>query len=202
MKNQNNVTPGHGLLEKFLSKKRAKMANHLIQKHSAHNRILDIGCGVIPLFLMSTNFDEKVGIDPSVNNSYKNYKDQELDLIGFDIETNQTLPFTDNSFDTVTMLAVFEHIEQEKLPQVMKEIRRILKPNGIFIMTTPCPWSDKLLRVLAKFHLVSQEGMDEHKGAYGHKDLAKYLSAGGFDINKMGFGYFELFLNSWAVAKK
>ena len=202
MNSQKNVTPGHGLLEKFLSKKRAKVANQLIKRHSVRGRILDIGCGVIPLFLISTNFNEKFGIDPYINYQHQENETNKLNLLKFDVENNQVLPFEDNFFDVVTMLAVFEHIEQEKLSQTMKEIRRILKPEGIFIMTTPCPWSDKLLRVLAKFHLVSQEGMDEHKGAYRHKDLAKYLSKGGFDINKMGFGYFELFLNSWAVAKK
>ena len=99
------------------------------------------------------------------------------------------------------MLAVFEHIEPEKLPYLLGEIRRILKPGGIFFMTTPCPWSDKLLKTLAKYHIVSQEGMNEHKGAYTHKEIADYFAKGGFKYEKMGFGYFELFLNSWAYVQ-
>lgn len=200
MKYNQNITPGHGLLEKFLSEKRSATANMLIeQTGSEHGKILDIGCGVTPLFLLSTDFKEKFGVDPSVNTSFQ---DQNLTLIKFDLENEPILPFSDSSFDVVTMLAVFEHIEQHQLPQVLSEIRRILKPEGMFIMTTPCPWADKLLRFMALFHIVSQEGMNEHKGAYSHKDIAEYLSQSGFDRNKMSFGYFELFLNSWAMAKK
>ena len=68
-----NVTPGHGLLEKVLAIKRAGLANSLIIKHGARGRILDIGCGVIPLFLISTSLNEKYGTDPSVNDLFKNY---------------------------------------------------------------------------------------------------------------------------------
>src|SRR3989344_3969074 len=120
MKNQNNVTPGHGLLEKFLSKKRAKMANHLIQKHSAHNRILDIGCGVIPLFLMSTNFNEKFGIDPHINYQHPENKTNKLNLLKFDVENNQVLPFEDNFFFFVNMVFRFSKIIKKKKKKKQK----------------------------------------------------------------------------------
>ena len=200
LKSSQKITPGYGLLEKLLSKKRMATANMLIGQTTANReKILDIGCGVTPLFLINTRFQEKFGVDPSVDISFQA---QNLTLIKFDIENEPVLPFSDNNFDVVTMLAVFEHIEQHQLPQALREIRRVLKPGGIFILTTPCPWADKLLRGLAFFNIVSQEGMNEHKGAYNHKDLAKYLSQGGFDRKKMRFGYFELFLNSWAVVEK
>ncbi|MEK7149193.1 MAG: class I SAM-dependent methyltransferase [Patescibacteria group bacterium] len=166
--NGQNVTPGYGILEKILSKKRAAIANFLIPKESREGRILDIGCGTIPLFLLNTEFREKYGIDPSVRISDKQ---KNVYLQKYDIEEGGTLPFEDNFFDTVTMLAVFEHIEQSKLPGTMREIKRVLKPGGVFIMTTPCPWADKLLRIMARVKLVSQEGMYEHKGAYSHDDL-------------------------------
>jgi Methylase involved in ubiquinone/menaquinone biosynthesis len=35
------------------------------------------------------------------------------------------------------MLAVFEHIEPFKIENSLKEIYRILKPGGRFILTTP-----------------------------------------------------------------
>ena len=91
------------------------------------------------------SFSRKVWYDPSVDTSFQT---QNLTLIKFDVENESTLPFDNSSFDAVTMLCRFEHIEQHRLPQALREIYRVLKP-GVFILTTPCPWADKLLRCLA-----------------------------------------------------
>ncbi|MBU6415180.1 methyltransferase domain-containing protein, partial [Patescibacteria group bacterium] len=127
---------------------------------------------------------------------------EKITLANFDVEEGGRFPFKDNFFDVITMLAVFEHIEPEKIAAVLAEIKRMLKPGGVFIMTTPCPWSDKLLRYMARLGLVSAVEIAEHKGAYGQGDIASYLKQGGFDSVKMQFGYFEFFLNNWAIAKK
>ncbi|MDP2947815.1 MAG: hypothetical protein Q8N88_06895, partial [Nanoarchaeota archaeon] len=59
-------TRGTGLLEKYLAKKRAHMANKLIPESLRRGRILDVGCGETPFFLLNTKFNEKYGIDPSL----------------------------------------------------------------------------------------------------------------------------------------
>jgi len=193
------TTRGHGLLEGFLAKKRAKMANKLIPEHLREGKILDIGCGTTPFFLMNTKFQEKFGLDPVlVNPEVK----EGVSLKRFDIENDRTLPFEANFFDVVTMLAVFEHIDIDVLPTTLNEIRRVLKPGGVYILTTPCPWSDKLLRTMAKLNLVSKEEINEHKGAYGPRELRRYLKEGGFEEENMKFGYFELYLNNWATVSK
>ncbi len=194
-----NFTRGDGLLEAFLAKKRAKMANKLVPGALRSGRILDIGCGTIPFFLINTDFREKYGLDPSVNTSpsYDN-----INLFKFDIEHNNKFGFEDNFFDVITMLAVFEHLEPIKLPGTLKEIGRVIKPGGRFIVTTPAPWSDKLLRLMAGIKLVSAEEIDEHKGAYNHLAIADYFNKAGFKGDKMKFGYFELFLNVWAYVDK
>lgn len=193
------VTRGSGLLEKFLAKKRAAMANKLIPRESRMGRILDVGCGTTPFFLLHTQFNEKFGIDPSVGLSYAAEK---IVLVHFDVEEETIFPFEDNFFDVVTLLAVFEHIEKNKIAGVMKEIKRVLKPGGVFIMTTPCPGTHPLLWLMARLRLVSGEELEEHKDAYGPRDIAFYLAEGGFEKEKMKFGYFELFLNNWATAVK
>ena len=194
-----NITRGKGLLENFLSKKRAKTADKLIPDNLRQGRILDIGCGATPYFLLHAKFNQKFGIDPSLENLQNN---QNIILRHFDIEQNAELPFEDNFFDVIAILAVFEHIEPEKIPDVLRQIKRTLKPGGRFILTTPCPWSDKLLKFMAKLRLVSPEEINEHKGAYGHKAISLYLEKAGFEKEKMAFGYFEIFLNSWAYADK
>lgn len=47
--------------------------------------------------------------------------------------TCSSLP--DNSFDCVVAVEVLEHVEQDDL--FVKEVNRVLKPGGLFLMTTP-----------------------------------------------------------------
>ncbi|MBK7996352.1 MAG: class I SAM-dependent methyltransferase [Blastocatellia bacterium] len=199
----NNVTRGHGLLEGFLANQRIKMANKLIIDKYRQGKLLDIGCGSYPLFLTKVEFSQKYGLDKMVQPSQiETLKKQNINLINYDSEENQSLPFEDNFFDVVTMLAVFEHIEPVKLPNLLREIKRILKPNGIYILTTPAVWTDGLLRFLAKLNLVSPAEIEEHKDAYSHKKIAQFLTKADFQKEKLQFGYFELFMNVWATATK
>jgi len=45
------------------------------------------------------------------------------------------LPYKDNSFDGVCAYAVFEHIPTSKIPNVLEEIRRVLKPGGVLFIS-------------------------------------------------------------------
>ena len=194
-----HVTRGDGILESFLSKKRAAMANKLIPDSARKGRILDIGCGSYPFFLINTKFREKHGIDPFVKLS-KSYG--KITLKKQDLEEKPRTSYPDNYFDVVAMLAVFEHLQQKKLTAVLREIHRILKPGGRLILTTPCPWTDGLLKIMARTGLGSKEEIHEHESTYPHKAIRHYLEKAGFDGKKTVLGYFELWLNNWGYAVK
>jgi len=51
------------------------------------------------------------------------------------VDLNQPMPFADASFDCVTLQEVVEHLEN--VPHLFREVRRVLKPGGSFILTTP-----------------------------------------------------------------
>ena len=54
------------------------------------------------------------------------------------------LPFSSESFDRVLMFDVVEHLYPWELQAAMTEIRRVLKPNGRFIIhTAPNSWYDR-----------------------------------------------------------
>jgi SAM-dependent methyltransferase len=55
--------------------------------------------------------------------------------IGFDI--TQPMPLPDNSIDAYQAEDVFEHIEFARLPPVLDEIYRVLKPGGYFRLSVP-----------------------------------------------------------------
>lgn len=67
-----------------------------------------------------------------------------LKLIEHDIGNGSALPFEDAFFDAVTMLAVFERIEADPLHKLLLEIRRVLRPGAIYVMTTPISWTAPL----------------------------------------------------------
>jgi SAM-dependent methyltransferase len=199
---QQRVTRGYGLLEGFLAEQRSKTANQLIPSTHRSGRILDIGCGSHPLFLMETQFCEKYGLDRTAATFSSVSCENRLTILNHDIVKGGSMPFDEEYFDIVTMLAVFEHIEPDRLVGLMKEVKRILKPDGIFIMTTPAFWTDWLLSIMSKLRLVSPLEIEEHKAAYSHSRIASILLQAGFSRQRLRFGYFEMFMNIWTTAAK
>ncbi len=175
------------------------MADSLIPDDLRGGKILDIGCGVSSFFLTNTRFSEKYGIDTTIE-----APDPKEDIIlkRCDLASNERLPFPDEFFDVVTMLAVTEHVDPVRLVDVFREAKRLLRPNGRFILTTPCPWTDKLLRFMAALRLVSPEEIKDHKVTYHLRSIAQHLEQAGFETGKLNMGYFEMRLNSWAYVDK
>lgn len=128
-----HLTCGNGLLEPFLARMRAQRANRMIPAQLRHGRILDIGCGSFPYFLSHTYFKEKFAIDqlqPAVvpPNIFWNT---------LDLNKEPHLPFEDNYFSVITMLAVVEHLNPNSLVQLFSEAHRTLQPGGMLLITTP-----------------------------------------------------------------
>lgn len=199
------ATRGYGVLEKYLSEKRGRKADKLISSERRKGRILDIGCGGNPIFLKKVKFQSKYGLDKIDKVNDERFIEKSENSIRFfnqDLDENVNLPFGNEFFDVITMLAVFEHIDPQKLPELLNEIFRILKPSGIYILTTPAPWAKYLLIIMAKLKLVSSIEIEEHKGAYSKPEVFSLLENAGFSKNKLHSGYFEMFMNIWATGIK
>ena len=52
------------------------------------------------------------------------------------------LPFEDNTFNVVTSFETIEHIKDDK--GQVKEVLRVLKDGGLYIVSTPNAWSKHL----------------------------------------------------------
>lgn len=198
MKEGKQVTRGKGLLEPYLARRRAAMANYLIPAELRSGRVLDIGCGSFPYFLSHTSFKEKYAIDqlpPAVEGGGIHWHTLNLN-------DQPKLPFADAYMDAITMLAVSEHLDPDSLAFLFKETHRVLKPEGRVIITTPSSWSDGLLHLMANMNLVSAEEINEHVFAYTLPLLGWYFGRAGFEMTRLRFGYFELGLNMWATAER
>lgn len=74
-------------------------------------------------------------------------------MLGDNIE--KKLDFPDNHFDYVTMLAVIEHVDYPW--ELLQDIRRVLKPVGRCIFTTPKNSAEWIINLYVK------EIKSEHK---------------------------------------
>lgn len=192
------ATRGTGYIEKLLAQLRANKANKLIPAQFRTGRILDIGCGSYPYFLSHTTFKNKFAIDQQKPYSFTS----DIRWTCLDLNHVDQLPFETGYFEVVTLLAVIEHLDPGNLVKLFHEIKRLLIPGGVLIVTTPASWSDGLLKLLASINFVSKEEINEHVYNYTLPLLGWYFGSAGFSMTKLSFGYFEIGLNLWATAIK
>jgi len=98
--------------------------------------VLDIACGSgYGTSLLSKYAKRITGVD--ISNDAVNFANKEYcgDNIIFKKSNGKTIPFEDDSFDVVTSFETIEHINEYEF--FMAEIKRVLKPNGLFILSTP-----------------------------------------------------------------
>ncbi|MFZ8845642.1 MAG: class I SAM-dependent methyltransferase [Candidatus Hydrothermia bacterium] len=181
------ITRGEGILENFLANERYKVVKKVLMNFKNKNRVLDIGCGSYPKFLISLDFKEKFGIDKY---DY-NFSSYGIKFIKLDLEKENKLPFEDNFFDVITALALIEHLKLDAVRNLFIEAFRILKNEGIFIITTPSRISKPILELFSKIKIVSKEEIDEHKHyyeVYEIYDLFNYANFKNVNVEKFEFG--------------
>lgn len=174
------------------------MADRLIPLDHRHGRILDIGCGSYPYFLARTHFAEKVGIDkvvPIGDFPQGQDIDASIRLMSFDLEHDHQLPLDTMSVDVVTMLAVLEHIQYDRLVNVLNEAERVLRPGGLLIMTTPAGWTAPILTILKWLRLVSAIEIDEHQDAYSQRKIRALLATTRLADMPTRYQFFECWMN-------
>jgi SAM-dependent methyltransferase len=110
-----------------------------IGRPRAEVRFLDHGCGDGKIFT------HVIGQDLTPDNVHgvelSRIRVERCQAMGWrhalQIEKGQRLPYPDAYFDVVNLMEVIEHIPKAEVGQVLSEIRRVLKPTGVLIGTTP-----------------------------------------------------------------
>lgn len=98
--------------------------------------LLDIGCGKMPYknyILENSRVDRYIGLD--IENALQYDKEVKPDFIWDGIK----MPFESNSFETAFGTEVLEHCPEPEI--ILKEVYRVLKPDGIFFFTVPFLWN-------------------------------------------------------------
>ena len=101
-------------------------------------KVLDAACGEgYGSGLLSQYAEAVVGMDldqTTVDNANEKYGTKNLSFIQGNIAS---LPFGDASFDVVISFETVEHVDEKTQKDFLKEIQRVLKTNGVLIMSTP-----------------------------------------------------------------
>ncbi|AOR29003.1 methyltransferase [Formosa sp. Hel1_33_131] len=107
--------------------------SHLVKKN---NKVLELGCGKgfnSKILAEKHNFSKFYGIDISETQlNYAKKKEKQFDNLNFNYGSFQDIPFNDNSFDIVFAVETLCHSENIEI--LMKEVNRILKKGGKFII--------------------------------------------------------------------
>ena len=99
-------------------------------------RILDIGCGAgYGTAELAGPARLAIGIDLSPEATAHARAAYPLPQIRFVPASATALPFADASFHLITAFEVIEHLEDWR--SLLAEARRVLHPNGIFLVSTP-----------------------------------------------------------------
>jgi ubiquinone/menaquinone biosynthesis C-methylase UbiE len=106
-------------------------------------RVLDIGCGRGDINVyIARKVKESIGIDYSkaaikiANGIKKNLPAAIRSRLDFKLMDATKLDFDTNHFDVIVAIDIFEHLTPAELSMSMKEIKRVLKPNGILFVHT------------------------------------------------------------------
>ena len=154
---------------------RRSLLGALLDRHLPPNpqrRILDVGCGSGGVMTLFSRYGTTVGLDPYRTPLGLARGRGMTRLVRGD---GVHLPFADGSFDLITALDVLEHIDDHAAAAA--EIRRLLRPGGIFVAAVPA----------YQFLWSEHDDALSHCRRYVAGSLRRLLEGAGLSVNRMTY---------------
>jgi SAM-dependent methyltransferase len=108
-------------------------ANLIKNSIGSGKKVLDLGCRDGSLTKYYIDGNEVVGVD--IDDIALSICKKNLDIQTFHLDLNEQLPFDNSSFDAVVAGEIIEHLIFPEF--FVKEVYRVLRPEGIFCGSTP-----------------------------------------------------------------
>lgn len=223
-KNYDSFAESFSRTREYVSEEILQLLNAFVKRG---NRVIDIGCGNGRLYPIFQNLDAGyAGVDGSKNlikiaaDKYPN--------ANFTIGDALDLPFIADEFDLAVSLAVLHHIpSKEYRLKFFQEAYRVLKPQGIFILTVwdlrastmikQKQWKrlksflKSQIKIALKtekldfgdFFIPWQNKYPRYHHAFSLRELKNLAESAGFIVERSGaFGVGKREANLYIIAKK
>ncbi len=161
----------------------------LVEENYNTGKILELGSAPYHLtFILKEMKLPVTGVDISPER-FSNFIDsQNLEIVKCNVETEK-LPFENNTFHLILFNEIFEHLRINPIA-TLREINRVLHPDGILILTTPSLYSIRNVVYLLlgkgfddpyeQFKRIEDIGHMGHVREYTGKQIKKFLANTGF----------------------
>lgn len=156
--------------------KKMKYVRNFIEKLPKDQPILDAGCGegVLVEEFAAKGFKIE-GVDLNYESSFV----RRGDILNMSF-------YEDERFNVVLLLDVFEHLTFADQPRALQELRRVLRPRGVLLISIPnlAHWNSRL-RFALRGNLDRSDVETNHVGERPLTENIRLLRQAGFQIEKI-----------------
>lgn len=155
--------------EQYLEYLRHLAAYAILAEGSVRNKkVLEIGCGAgYGSNYLSKSASNIVALDISKEGVSPYWRKYSKDNLSFMLGNGTKLPFKAGTFDVVISFQVIEHIQPKFVLNYLSDIKRVLRREGIFLVSTP----NSRIRLLP----FQKPWNPTHKKEYNDNELKKLL---------------------------
>ena len=152
----------------------------LLGKAPSATRLLDVGCSSGAFLRTAAAMGLKVdGVEPSPEAA------ETARRAGFKVLNGvlEEARYPDGAFDAVTLIELVEHLREPRA--LLAECRRILRPGGVVMLTTPnaASWTARVLG--AHWEVFSLRGMGGHVSFFNPNSLGLLAARTGFAVARL-----------------